>query len=85
MYLNKSVSFFKEKLNYQTRFFKNLSGSIYAIFMTHASAVVSLAYLFKYFDFHPLIKLTVVVSVVIPVCFLIGVFIKRIPIIEKIF
>lgn len=78
------IYFFREKLNFQNKFFKTLSESAYAVFIVHPLIIVPLSYLIRALELHPLIKFLIVAIIGVPLNFLIGSLIKRIPFLKKI-
>lgn len=78
------IYFFREKLNFQNKFFKNLSNSAYTVFIIHSLIIYPLVYLIRPFEFHPLMKFLIVASAGVPLSFLLGSLIKKIPLLKKV-
>jgi surface polysaccharide O-acyltransferase-like enzyme len=78
------IYFFRKKFNHQNKFTKTLSSSSYAVFMIHPMIIVPLSYSLIKLDLHPLIKFLVVSVTGVPLSFLIGSLIRKIPFLRKI-
>ena len=78
------IYYFREKLNHQNKFFKTLSDSAYAVYIIHPLIIIPLAYALMAFELHPLLKFLIVSIVGVPLSFLLGSLIKRIPFLRKI-
>jgi len=78
------IYFFKRKLNHQNNLLKNLYKSAYTVFIIHPLIIVPLSYSIKGLDIHPLIKFSIVALTGIPLSFIIGNIIRKIPFLKRI-
>jgi glucan biosynthesis protein C len=75
---------FRKRFNYQGRLAKRMSASAYTVFLIHAPVAVLIALAFKNISLHPLIKFPIVGLIVVALCFLLGNFIRKLPITRNI-
>lgn len=78
------IYFFRERLNFQNRFFKTLSVSAFTVFIIHPLIIYPLAFLLREYELHPLIKFLIVSAIGLPFSFLLGSLVRRIPSFTKI-
>jgi len=78
------VVLFRKRFNYQGRLTKGMSASAYTVFIIHAPTAVIIALGFKNINLHPLIKFPIVGFIVVTLCFLLGNFIRKLPIARNI-
>jgi len=78
------VVLFRKRFNYQGRLAKGMSASAYTVFIIHAPTAVIIALGFKNISLHPLIKFPIVGLIVVMLCFLLGNFIRKLPIARNI-
>jgi len=79
------IVIFKDKFNYQSRLTKFLSQNAFGVYVFHAPILITISLLLKNIYLQPLIKFTLVASIVIPISFIISSFIRMVPIFRKIF
>jgi len=77
--------FFKAKLNTQTRLYTQLSNSAYAVYVFHPPVLVGISYIFVGWKTMLLIKFAVLAPLAVVVCFVVGVIVKNIPVLNRIF
>jgi len=75
---------FRERYNHQGRLAKELSASAYAVYILHAPIIVFLALSLKGIALNPLLKFVLVAPVAVFLCFLIGNYIRKLPLARKI-
>jgi surface polysaccharide O-acyltransferase-like enzyme len=78
------IYYFREKLNKQNKFFKTLADSAYTVYIIHPLIIIPLAYALMAFELHPLFKFLILSVIGVPLSFLLGTLIKRIPFLKKI-
>ena len=78
------IYFFKKKLNRQNNFLVSLYKSTYTVFIIHPLIIVPLSYSIKELEIHPLIKFSIVAIISIPLSFIIGNIIRKIPFLKRI-
>ncbi|MCJ7472577.1 MAG: acyltransferase family protein [Actinobacteria bacterium] len=78
------IYFFKKRLNRQNNLFGSLYKSAYTVFIIHPLIIVPLSYSIKGLEIHPLIKFSIVAAVSIPLSFIIGNIIRKMPFLKRI-
>lgn len=78
------IYLFKKKLNRQNNLFASLYKSAYTAFIIHPLIIVPLSYCIKDLEIHPLIKFFAVAITGIPLAFLMGNIIRKIPSFKRI-
>lgn len=78
------IYFFKKRLNRQNNLFGSLYKSAYTVFIIHPLIIVPLSYSIKGLEIHPLIKFSIVAAVSIPLSFIIGNIIRKMPFFKRI-
>lgn len=68
----------------QNRFQQKLSGAAYTVFIIHPIIITALSYAIRDFDLHPLLKFIIVAAAGVTLCFLIGNYIRKIPLLRAI-
>jgi len=68
----------------RNRFQQNLSGAAYTVFIIHPVIITALSYAIRSFDLHPLLKFIIVAAAGVPLCFLVGNYIRKIPFLRTI-
>ena len=76
---------FKEKLNTQLRLTSQLSNSAYAIYVFHPPVLVGISYIFVSWKTMLLIKFLALAPLALLVSFTVGVFVKKLPLLKRIF
>jgi hypothetical protein len=75
---------FRRRFNHQGRIARSMSASAYAVYFIHAPVLVTAALLFRDVSLHPLIKFAVVGPLSVALCFLIGHYFRKLPLVRKI-
>ena len=78
------IYFFKRRLNRQNNLFASLYKSAYTVFIIHPLIIVPLSYSIKGLEIHPLIKFSIVALIGIPLVFILGNIIRKIPFLKRI-
>ena len=78
------IYLFKKKFNRQHNLFASLYKSAYTVFIIHPLIIVPLSYCIKGLEIHPLIKFSAVAIIGIPLVFLLGNIIRKIPSFKRI-
>ena len=78
------IYLFRQKAGRQNKLFGRLSKGAYTAFIIHQIVIVLLLYIFREVSLHPLIKFLAIAMTGIPLCFLIGILIIKIPFLKKI-
>ncbi|MFO7929111.1 MAG: acyltransferase family protein [Candidatus Humimicrobiaceae bacterium] len=73
------VYLFRKKFNHQNKLLKIVSKSTYAALIIHPLILVPLSYLLRGINLDPLVKFLLVTITGIPLCFLFGNYIRKIP------
>ena len=75
---------FRQRLNRQGRLARNLAAVVYIVYLIHAPVLVGFAYAFHGVVLYPLLKWAIAVLITIPLCFLIGLLIRKIPFVNRV-
>ena len=75
---------FRTRWNHQGRVAKGLAASVYTVYLIHAPVLVGFAYAFHVVPLYPLLKWGIAVLITIPLCFLISLFIRKIPLANRV-
>ena len=75
---------FRQRWNHQGRVAKGLAASSYTVYLTHPLVVVSVALAFSTVTLSPFLKFGIAVLIVLPLCFLIGSLIRKIPLANRV-
>jgi len=78
------VVLFRQRLNHQGILARNLAATVYIVYLIHAPVLVGFAYAFHVVALYPLLKWAVAVLVTIPLCFLLGFLIRKIPYVDRV-
>jgi surface polysaccharide O-acyltransferase-like enzyme len=76
---------FREKFNRQGALAKTMSDSTYTVYFIHAPVLVFLALALKSIYMYPLLKWVLVSPVAIFLCFVIAYFLRRLPLLRRVF
>lgn len=74
---------FRERLNHQGRLARSLSRSVYTVYLIHPVVLVGFAYAFSVVMLYPLLKWAIAILVTLPLCFLLGGVIRKIPLVNR--
>ena len=75
---------FRTRLNHQGRLAKGLASSAYTVYLIHPVVLVGFAYAFHVVALYPLLKWAIAVLVTVPLCFLISLAIRKIPLVNRV-
>jgi hypothetical protein len=75
---------FRRRFNQQGKITKAMSSSAYAVYFVHAPLLVAAGLLFRDVMFHPLIKFVVIGPLSVAICFLIGNYLRKLPLVRRI-
>lgn len=75
---------FRERFNHQGRLAREASGSSYATYIIHAPVVILGTLAVRHVTIYPLLKFVVVSLALVPLCFLLGGAIRRLPLARRI-
>jgi surface polysaccharide O-acyltransferase-like enzyme len=76
---------FRERFNRQGALAKAMSDSTFAVYFIHAPVLVFLALSLRTLSLYPLLKWVLVSPVAIALCFLIAYFLRRLPLLRRVF
>ncbi len=76
--------FFRQRLNFKGSMLKHMANGAYAAFIIHPLVLLPLSYLLREVMLDPLIKFTIVGTLGVPLCFIAGILLKKIPAIKNI-
>ncbi len=75
---------FRQCWNHQGRVAKELAADVYTVYLIHPLILVGFAYAFSVVALYPLLKWGIAVLITIPLCFLISLLIRRIPLVNRV-
>jgi glucan biosynthesis protein C len=75
---------FRRRFNHQGNLAKTMSASAYTVFIIHAPVAVLVALALKDISLYPLLKYPLVALIVVPLCFLLGNYIRKLPLARNI-
>jgi len=75
---------FRKQFNHQGSLAKTMSASAYTVFLIHAPVIVLVALALQNISLYPLIKYPLVALIVVPLCFLLGTLIRKLPLARNI-
>ena len=78
------IGIFRQKLNTQGKWAKQLSGATYAVFIIHPPVIVTLSSFLKDWEVYPLLKFVLIAPVALFLCYTFGILLKKTPVINKI-
>lgn len=78
------VVFLRERWNHQGRLARSWAPNVYLVYLIHPIVLVGFAYALHYEALYPLIKWCVAALITIPLCFLIGGWIRKIPLVSRV-
>ena len=74
---------FRQRWNRQGRLARSLTLTVYTVYLIHAPVLIGFAYAFHAVELYPLLKWVIAALVTIPLCFLIGLAIRKIPLVNR--
>ena len=75
---------FRQRWNHQGRLARSLAATVYIVYLIHAPVLVGFAYAFHVVALYPLLKWGIAVLITIPLCFLISLLIRKIPLAKRV-
>jgi surface polysaccharide O-acyltransferase-like enzyme len=78
------LSLFRSRLDFQGSLGRFLSKNAYTAYIVHAPVIVALAWTLRNISIYPLMKYVLVAPIAVGLCFLISLFVRRIPLAEKV-
>jgi glucan biosynthesis protein C len=75
---------FRQRWNHQGRLAKELAADVYTVYLIHPLVLVGFAYAFSVVALYPLLKWGIAVLITIPLCFLVSLVIRRIPLANRV-
>jgi len=75
---------FRQRWNHQGRVAKELAADVYTVYLIHPVVLVGFAYAFSVVALYPLLKWGIAVLITIPLCFLISLLIRKIPLVNRV-
>jgi glucans biosynthesis protein C len=75
---------FRERWDRQGRLARSLAPTVYTVYLIHAPVLIGFAYAFHAVALYPLLKWAIAVLITIPLCFLIGFAIRKIPVANRV-
>ncbi len=75
---------FRMRWNHQGRVAKGLAASVYTVYLIHPVVLVGFASAFQVVALYPLLKWGIAVLITIPLCFLVSLLIRKIPLVNRV-
>jgi surface polysaccharide O-acyltransferase-like enzyme len=75
---------FRERWNHLGRVARSLAPTVYTVYLIHAPVLIGFAYAFHVVALYPLLKWAIALLVTIPLCFLISLAIRKIPLVDRV-
>jgi glucan biosynthesis protein C len=75
---------FRQRWNHQGRVAKGLAASVYTVYLIHPVVLVGFAYALHVVALYPLLKWGIAVLITIPLCFLVSLVIRKIPLVNRV-
>jgi glucans biosynthesis protein C len=75
---------FRQRWNHQGRLARSLTATVYIVYLIHAPVLVGFAYALHVVALYPLLKWGIAVLVTIPLCFLVSMVIRKIPLVNRV-
>jgi glucan biosynthesis protein C len=75
---------FRQRFNRQGKLMKELAGSSYTVYIIQTPVLVFFALAVRDIRLYPLLKFTLAVLIVVPLCFGLGNFIRKLPLARRI-
>lgn len=75
---------FRERWNHQERVARSLAANVYMVYLIYPVVLIGFAYAFHVVMLYPLLKWGIAVLVTIPLCFLISILIRKIPLVNRV-
>jgi surface polysaccharide O-acyltransferase-like enzyme len=75
---------FRRRFNQQGKVARGMSSSTYAVYFIHAPILVATGLLFRDVSLHPLIKFALIGPLSVGLCFLIGYYLRKLPLVRRV-
>jgi len=75
---------FRQRWNHQGRLARSLVANVYLVYLIHPVVLIGFAYAFLVVALYPLLKWGIAVLVILPLCFLISLAIRKIPLVNRV-
>ena len=75
---------FRQRWNHQGRLARSLAPTVYLVYLIHPLVLVGFAYALHAVALYPLLKWGIAVGVTIPLCFLLSLAIRKIPLVNRV-
>jgi glucan biosynthesis protein C len=75
---------FRQRWDHQGRVARSLAGNVYLVYLIHPVVLVGFAYAFHVVALYPLLKWGIAVLITIPLCFLVSLVIRKIPLVNRV-
>jgi glucan biosynthesis protein C len=75
---------FRRRYDHQGRLAREMSASVYAVYIFHASIVILVALALRSIELYPLLKFAIAALISLPICFMVGGLVKRLPLAQRI-
>ena len=75
---------FRQRWNHQGRVAKSLAATVYLVYLIHPVVLVGFAYAFHAVALYPLLKFVIAVLIVLPLSFLVGFVLRKLPLANRI-
>jgi peptidoglycan/LPS O-acetylase OafA/YrhL len=79
------IGIFKKAFNSQNAFQRFLSTNSFGVYVFHSPVLIAVSVLLKNFDLSPILEWMLVASIVLPVTFIVVHYIRKIPLMRKVF
>ncbi len=70
--------------NHQGRVTRSLAPNVYTVYLIHAPILIGFAYAFHVVALYPLLKWAIAVLITLPLCFLVSLVIRKIPLVNQV-
>ena len=74
----------RQRWNHQGRVASSLAPTVYTVYLIHAPVLIGFAYAFHVVALYPLLKWGIAVLITIPLCFLVSLVIRKIPLVNRV-
>jgi glucans biosynthesis protein C len=78
------LALFRHRWNHQGRVARSLASNVYLVYLIHAPVLIGFAYAFHVVALYPLLKWAIAALVTIPLCFLVSLLIRKIPLVNRV-
>jgi glucan biosynthesis protein C len=75
---------FRQRWNHQGRLARSLAAAVYLVYLIHPPVLIGFTYAFHVVALYPLLKWGIAVLITIPLCFLLSLVIRKIPLVSRV-